>query len=129
VCLNQSLGLVLTTELGSNSKHRGMYPTPDSRDFPSLNSNQYPQSSLGLNHQSKKTHSGTHGSSCICSTGWPSLSSMGGVALGPVKVLCPSIGECQGQEVGVGGWGSRRRWGADRGFLEGKLGKGITFEM
>jgi hypothetical protein len=23
-------------------------------------------------------------------------------ALGPVKVLCPSIGECQGQEEGVG---------------------------
>ena len=23
--------------------------------------------------------------------------------LGPVKVLCPSVGECQGQEVGVGG--------------------------
>jgi hypothetical protein len=26
---------------------------------------------------------------------------MGGELLGPVKVLCPSIGECQGQEVGV----------------------------
>ena len=34
---------------------------------------------------------------------WPSQSSMGGEALGPVKVLCPSIGECQGQEAGVGG--------------------------
>jgi hypothetical protein len=32
---------------------------------------------------------------------------MGGEALGPVKVLCPSIGEYQGQEVGVGGLGSR----------------------
>ena len=32
---------------------------------------------------------------------------MGGDALGPVKVLCPSIGECQGQEAGVGGLGSR----------------------
>jgi hypothetical protein len=32
---------------------------------------------------------------------------MGGEALGPVKVLCPSIGECQGQEAGVGGLGSR----------------------
>jgi hypothetical protein len=31
---------------------------------------------------------------------------MGGEALGPVKVLCPSIGECQGQEVGVGRLGS-----------------------
>jgi hypothetical protein len=29
---------------------------------------------------------------------------MGGEALGPVKALCPSLGECQGQEVGVGGW-------------------------
>ena len=34
---------------------------------------------------------------------------MGGEALGPVKVLCPSIGECQGQEAGVGGLGSRER--------------------
>jgi hypothetical protein len=28
-------------------------------------------------------------------------------ALGPVKVLCPSIGDYQGQEVGVGGLLSR----------------------
>jgi hypothetical protein len=28
---------------------------------------------------------------------------MGGEALGPVKDLCPGIGECQGQKVGVGG--------------------------
>jgi hypothetical protein len=34
-----------------------------------------------------------------------------GEVLGLVKVLCPSIG------------------GRDRGFSEGKLGKGITFEM
>jgi hypothetical protein len=34
---------------------------------------------------------------------------MGGEALGPVKVLCPSIGECQGQKAGVGGLVSRRR--------------------
>jgi hypothetical protein len=31
---------------------------------------------------------------------------MGGEALGLVKIICPSIGECQGQEVGVGGVGS-----------------------
>jgi hypothetical protein len=32
--------------------------------------------------------------------------------------------------MGVGGLGSRgrRERGGDRGFLEGKLGKGITFE-
>jgi hypothetical protein len=53
---------------------------------------------------------------------------MGEEALGPVKVLCTSIGECQGQEAGVGGLGSRWR-GRDRGLLEGKLGKGIIFEM
>jgi hypothetical protein len=54
---------------------------------------------------------------------------MGGEAFCPVKVLCPSIGECQGQEVGVSGLGIRGRWGGDRGFSEGKLGKRITFEM
>jgi len=34
---------------------------------------------------------------------------VGGEALGPVKVLCPSIGECLGQEAGVGELGSRGR--------------------
>jgi hypothetical protein len=34
---------------------------------------------------------------------------MGGEALDPVKVLCPSTGECQGQEVGMGGLVSRGR--------------------
>ena len=27
-----------------------------------------------------------------------------GEALGLVKALCPSVGECQGQEAGVVGW-------------------------
>ena len=54
---------------------------------------------------------------------------MGGEALGPVKILCPSIGECQGQEAGVCGLGSRGKGEEDRGFSEWKLGKGITFEM
>jgi hypothetical protein len=49
---------------------------------------------------------------------------MGGEALGPVKVLCPSIGGCLGQEAGVGGLGSRGR-GENRGFLKRKLGKEI----
>jgi hypothetical protein len=53
---------------------------------------------------------------------------MGGETLGPVKVLCPSIGDCHGQVVGVGGLVSRGR-GGDRGFLKGKLGKGLTSEM
>jgi hypothetical protein len=53
---------------------------------------------------------------------------VGGEAFGSVKVLCPNIGECQGQEAGVGGLGSGGR-GGTRGLSEGKLGKGITFEM
>ena len=48
--------------------------------------------SLGLNHQTKKTHGGTLVSSCVCSRGWPSRPSMGGEALGLAKILCPSIG-------------------------------------
>jgi hypothetical protein len=44
-------------------------------------------------------------------------------------VLCPSIGECQGQEAGEGGLVSRGRGIGDRDFLEGKPGKRITFEM
>jgi hypothetical protein len=32
---------------------------------------------------------------------------MGGEALSISKIICPSTGECQGQEEGVGGLGSR----------------------
>ena len=32
---------------------------------------------------------------------------MGGEALGLVKIICPSTVECEGQEAGVGGLGSR----------------------
>jgi hypothetical protein len=41
---------------------------------------------------------------------------MRGEALGPVKVLCPSIGDCQGQEVGVGGLVGRGRGEGLGGF-------------
>jgi hypothetical protein len=51
---------------------------------------------------------------------------MRGETLVPFKTLCPSIGDCQGQEEELGVVLSRRM---DRKFLEGKLGKGITFEM
>jgi hypothetical protein len=53
---------------------------------------------------------------------------MGGGALDLAKIICPNTGECQGQEVQVGGLGSR----AGRGYRElseRKLGKGISFEM
>jgi hypothetical protein len=41
------------------------------------------------------------------------------------------LGECQGQEAGVGGLVSREKGDGIRGgcFLEGKPGKRITFEM
>jgi hypothetical protein len=69
------------------------------------------QCPLGVNHQSTKTHGGTHISSCICSRGWPSRPSMGGEALGLVKVF-PVQGtararkhEWVGWETGVDGRG------------------------
>ena len=53
--------------------------------------NQTPQSSQGLNHQTKSTHGATHGSSHICSRGWFCQTSVGGEALGPVKALCSRV--------------------------------------
>jgi hypothetical protein len=53
---------------------------------------------------------------------------MGGEALGLVKVLFPSIGECQGQEAGVGALVSRGRGYRGGCFLEEKPGIGITFQ-
>jgi hypothetical protein len=41
---------------------------------------------------------------------------MGGEALGPVKALCPSVGECQEQEVGVGRLVSKGRGKVIGGF-------------
>jgi hypothetical protein len=38
-------------------------------------------------------------------------------AFGPVKVICPRIGECQGQEAGVGGLVSRGK-GEGRGDFQ-----------
>jgi hypothetical protein len=55
---------------------------------------------------------------CICTRRWPSWSPMREKALGPVKVLCPSVGECQGQEAGVGELVSRG-WGEGGGFWRG----------
>jgi hypothetical protein len=53
---------------------------------------------------------------------------MGGKSLGLAKIICPSTGECQDLEAGVGGLGSRVGRGY-RGLSERKLGKGIAFEM
>ena len=78
-----------------------------------------PQSSQGLNHQPKSAHRRTHGSSHICSRGWPCCSSVGGEALGPVKAPCPNAGKCHGQEVGEGGLVSRLS-GEETGCFGGK---------
>jgi hypothetical protein len=51
---------------------------------------------------------------------------MRGEALGPVKVLCLSVGEFEDREAGVGGLGEQ---GEGKGVSEGKPGKGTTFEM
>jgi hypothetical protein len=49
---------------------------------------------------------------------------MGGESLGPVKALCPSIGECQGQEVGVVGLVSRGNGEGIGAFLRGNQESG-----
>jgi hypothetical protein len=46
-----------------------------------------------------------------------------GEAVGLVKILGPSIGECQGQEVGVGRLGSRGR-GEGIGIFKEETRKG-----
>jgi hypothetical protein len=45
-----------------------------------------------------------------------------------MKAKNSNLGQCQDQEVGVGGLVSRRR-GGGMGIFGGKLGKGIKFEM
>jgi hypothetical protein len=57
------------------------------------------QCSQGLAHQG-----GIHGYRYICRRGWPCLASVGGDILGPVEVLCPSIGGCWS------GWAGEDRW-------------------
>ena len=70
----------------------------------------------------------TRVSSYICSRRWPGWPSLGGDALGLVKIICPSTGECQGQETGLCGLGSKVGVGY-RGLSESKLGKEIEFEI
>jgi hypothetical protein len=51
---------------------------------------------------------------------------VGGEALASVKAVCPSVGECQGQEAGVGGLVSRDGVGVDGGrdFWRGNKERG-----
>jgi hypothetical protein len=54
---------------------------------------------------------------------------MGGEAISLSKIICPSTGECQGQEACMSGWVREQAGGGYRGFSERKLGRGIAFEM
>jgi hypothetical protein len=47
---------------------------------------------------------------------------MGGEALGPVKARCPRVGEGQGMEAGMGGWGSTLIEAEGGGGIEGFRG-------
>jgi len=50
---------------------------------------------------------------------------MGGEALVPVKARCPSVGEWQGREAGVGQWeGERPHRSRGRGMGEEGTGEG-----
>jgi hypothetical protein len=85
--------------------------------------NQYPQSSQRLNHQSKSTQGGTQGLNCICSIGWSGGTSMRGEAIGLVKAWCRGVQECQNREVGV------LELGEGMGkFSEGKEERGLNLK-
>jgi hypothetical protein len=53
---------------------------------------------------------------------------VGGAALGPEGVRCPSVGKCQGRKTGGGGWGSTlieaERGDRIGGFWRGDLDRG-----
>jgi hypothetical protein len=49
---------------------------------------------------------------------------VGGEALDPVMVICPNIGDFQGQEVGMGGLVSRVRGEGIGGFGKGNQERG-----
>ena len=53
---------------------------------------------------------------------------MGREALGFVKIICPSIGECQGQEAGSG-WVGEQGEGEGIGYFEEDTRKGGIIEM
>jgi hypothetical protein len=40
----------------------------------------------------------------VCGRGWPCWTSVEGAILVTMGVSGPSVGECQGRKVGVGGW-------------------------
>ena len=93
-----------------------------------------PRSSWGVEHKPNSTHNSTHGSSHRCGRGWSCWTLVGGEALRPESVQCPSVGESQGGKTGVVKWrgstlieaGGR---GCDTWFLKGTPRNGKAFEM
>jgi hypothetical protein len=97
-----------------------------------LSTNQTSLSLLGTKSPTKERHREPHVSSCICGTlaiVWLNK------RRSPLILLSfPSVGECLGHEVGMGGWkgctlieAGVEGW--DRRFTKGKPWKEITFEM
>jgi hypothetical protein len=89
-----------------------------------VSTGQKSQSSWGVDQQLKSTHGGTHDSGLIGGRGWPCWTLVGGAALGPEGVRCPSVVECQGGKAGVWvrkyphsgrGTGARVGWGISEG--------------
>jgi len=68
-----------------------------------ISTNQTPQNSQGLNYHPNSTRGGKHDSRPRYSRGQHCSAPIGEEALGPEKANFPSVGECQGSEVGVGG--------------------------
>jgi hypothetical protein len=50
-----------------------------------VSTNQTPYSFQGINYQPRSTNGGTHGSSCLCSRGWPFRASVEAEALDPIE--------------------------------------------
>jgi hypothetical protein len=61
---------------------------------------------LGTGPPTKEYNIVTHDVGHICGREWPCWTSVGEEALGSEDVQCPSVGECQGRRMKVGGWGA-----------------------
>jgi hypothetical protein len=66
-----------------------------------------------------------HVSSCICIRRWLNRPSVKEGLIGRANFILLSTGECQGQEVGVGGWGS----GCVGEWVRGGVGGGACWGL
>jgi hypothetical protein len=119
-----TIGLSTRSPTGERERTKGAEGVCSPIERTTIWTNQYPQSFLGLNHQPKCTHGGTHGSNHICSRGWLFETSMGGEALGIVKAWYPNVGECQDRGAGVCGLVNRGMREHGRGFRRGNQERG-----